>query len=136
MGVAASEASKQLAHSVSLAITLTVLTNIAQMVYWKSRSRRGTRWQRRGPTILALAAVPLATLDLVRHVLQDGGAWTDSHMYRPGCPHADLRCLSTVGAACQLSTYAGFACLIVAVAWSANLLGKVRDGWRRARSGE
>ena len=68
MGVAASEASKQLAHSVSLAITLTVLTNIAQMVYWKSRSRRGTRWQRRGPTILALAAVPLATLDLVRHL--------------------------------------------------------------------
>ena len=35
-----------------------------------------------------------------QHVLQDGGAWTDSHMYRPGCPHADLRCLSTTGAAC------------------------------------
>ena len=54
-------------------------------------------------------------------------------MYRPGCPHADARCLNALGAACFLSTYLGFAALIAGVLWSADLFTKVRDGWRRAR---
>ena len=115
MGAAASEASKQLAHAVSFGVNLAVLTNLAQMVFWKSHRRKGSRMNRHGPTALVLAAVPLAMLDQTRHVLQDGGVWTDSHMYRPGSAHEDVRCLSALGAACQLATYAGFACLIVGV---------------------
>ena len=110
-----------------------MMTNLAQMVFWKSLRRKGTRLNRHGPTVLVLIAVPLAMLDLTRHVLQDGGVWTDSHMYRPGCPHADARCLNALGAACFLSTYLGFAALIAGVLWSADLFTKVRDGWRRAR---
>lgn len=134
-GVAASEASKQLAHSVSFGITLAVLSNLAQMVYWKSLTRQGNFWNRKGPTLLVLAAVPLVMLDLTRHVLQDGGVWVDSRMYRPNCPHRDVRCLSGLGATCALATYGGFACLIAGVLWSANMHKKLRDGWRRARSG-
>jgi hypothetical protein len=114
-------------------VTLAMMTNLAQMVCWKSLRRKGTRLNRHGPTVLVLIAVPLAMLDLTRHVLQDGGVWTDSHMYRPGCPHADARCLNALGAACFLSTYLGFAALIAGVLWSADLVTKVRDGWRRAR---
>lgn len=135
MGVAASEASKQLAHSVSFGVTLAVLTNLAQMVYWKSLTRKGTYWNRNAPTLLVLLAVPLVMFDLTRHVLQDGEIWEDSHMYRPYCIHRDIRCLSGLGLACALATYGGFACLVTGVLWSANMHKKVRDGWRRARSG-
>mmetsp|Transcript_41701 Transcript_41701/g.66967 ORF Transcript_41701/g.66967 Transcript_41701/m.66967 type:complete len:136 (+) Transcript_41701:181-588(+) len=135
MGVAASEASKQLAHSISFGVTLAVLSNLAQMVYWKSLTRKGTYLNRHAPTLLAAVSVPLVMLDLTRHVLQDGEMWRDSRMYRPGCAHRDVRCLTGLGATCALATYAGFACLITAVLWSANIHKKVRDGWRRARSG-
>ena len=132
-GIAASEASKRLAHSVSFGVTLAVLTNIAQMVRWKSKTRGGNRWNKRGPLLLTLASVPLVMLDLTRHVLQDGGAWIEgSRMYRPGCGHADVRCLSGIGATCLLATYVGFACLISGVLWSADVPRKLRDGWRRA----
>ena len=53
-------------------------------------------------------------------------------MYRPGCGHADVRCLSGIGATCLLATYVGFACLISGVLWSADVPRKLRDGWRRA----
>jgi len=133
MGVATSEASKQLAHSVSFGITLAILTNVTQMVYWKSSHRRGRWWNRHGPTVICALSIPLVMLDLTRHVLQDGKIWTDSAMYRAGCPHADVRCLSGVGATCVVSTYAGFACLIYGVLWSANIGTKLRESWRRAR---
>ena len=135
MGVAASEASKQLAHSVSFGVTLAVLTNLAQMVYWKSLTRNGNYWNRNAPTLLVIASIPMVMFDLSRHVLQDGEIWVDSDMYRPYCMHKDVRCLTGLGVACVLATYGGFACLIVGVLWSANMYKKVRDGWRRARSG-
>mmetsp|Transcript_2263 Transcript_2263/g.5073 ORF Transcript_2263/g.5073 Transcript_2263/m.5073 type:complete len:136 (-) Transcript_2263:85-492(-) len=135
MGVAASEASKQLAHSVSFGITLAVLSNLAQMVYWKSQNRKGTYWNRVGPFVLVLLALPLVMLDLTRHVLQDGELWSESAMYRPYCVHHDVRCLSALGYACLLSTYAGFACMIAGVLWSANMVKKLQDSWRRTRSG-
>ena len=53
-------------------------------------------------------------------------------MFRPGCGHADVRCLSGIGATCLLATYVGFACLISGVLWSADVTRKLRDGWRRA----
>jgi len=135
LGVATSEASKQLAHSVSFGVTFVILTNLTQMVYWKSLTRRGTYWNRHGPTIVAATSIPFVMLDLTRHVLQDGEIWKppSSSMYREGCSHSDLRCLSAVGAVCLLSTYVGFACLIIGVLWSANMGVKLRDSWRRAR---
>ena len=135
MGVAASEASKQLAHSVSFGVTFAVLTNLAQMVYWKSLTRKGNYWKRNAPTLLVVLSIPMVMFDLTRHVLQDGEIWVDSGMYRPYCIHTDVRCLTGLGVACVLATYGGFACLIVGVLWSANMHKKVRDGWRRARSG-
>jgi len=72
MGAVASEASKQLAHAVSFGVTLAIVSNVAQMVYWKSLTRQGTYWNRNGPTLLAAAAIPLVMLDLTRHVLQVG----------------------------------------------------------------
>lgn len=135
MGVAASEASKQLSHSVSFGVTLTVLTNLAQMVYWKSLTRQGNWWNRNAPTVLVLLSIPLVMFDLTRHILQDGDMWVDSSMYRRYCVHKDVRCLSPLGAACLLATYTGFACLILGVLWSANMHKKLRDGWRRARNG-
>ena len=119
--MAASEASKQLAHSVSFGVTLAVLSNLAQMVYWKSLTRKGNYWNRNAPTLLVLLSVPLVMFDLTRHVLQDGDMWVDSHMYRPYCLHKDVRCLSGLGAACALATYGGFACLIVGGAFSTPL---------------
>ena len=83
-GVAASEASKQLAHAVSFGVTLAMMTNPAQMVFWKSLRRKGTRLNRHGPTVLVLIAVPLAMLDLTRHVLQDGGLDRLAHVPPPG----------------------------------------------------
>jgi|TARA_B110000971_G_scaffold82828_1_gene84891 hypothetical protein len=131
-GAVASEASKQLAHAVSFGVTLAMMTNLAQMVYWKSLARKGSRVHKHGPTVLVLAAVPLTMLDLTRHVLQDGGMW-NAHMYRPGCPHADARCLNALGVTCALATYVGFAALITGVLWSANMFAKLRDGFKRAR---
>ena len=113
-----------------------MLTNIAQMVHWKSKTRGGNRWNKRGPLLLTLASVPLVMLDLTRHVLQDGGAWIEgSRMYRPGCGHADVRCLSGIGATCLLATYVGFACLISGVLWSADVPRKLRDGGGGERPG-
>ena len=132
-GAVASEASKQLAHAVSFGITLAMMTNLAQMVYWKSLPRKGSWGNKHGPTVLVVCAVPLTMLDLTRHVLQDGEMWPNSHMYRPGCEHADIRCLNALGFTCALATYVGFATLITGVLWSANMFTKLRDGWRRAR---
>ena len=110
-----------------------MLTILAQMVHWKSKHRGGNRWNKRGPLTLTMASIPLVMLDLTRHVLQDGDVWVDSAMYRPGCGHADVRCLSGIGATCLLATYLGFAALISGVLWGADIPRKLRDGWRRAR---
>ena len=132
MGVVASAASKQLSHSISFAITLAIVTNIAQMVFWSRTARSGTTWEIFGPFALTLLAIPLVMVDLTRHVLQDGNI-VKAYMYRDGCPHADVRCLSLIGWSCLLSTYVGFACLITGVLWNSNIIPKVMSAVSRRR---
>ena len=103
----------------------------------KYRDVEGTFWERRGPTVLTVASVPLVSADPLRHVLQDRGAWgASSAMYREGCPHGDVRCLSAVGWMFLLFTYAGFACMIFGSLWSADALGKLSREWRRRTRGD
>ena len=67
-------------------------------------------------------------LDLTRHVLQDGGVWTDSHV-----PRVSARTrVPERGRRVFLSTYLGFAALIAGVLWSADLFTKVRTVGPRA----
>jgi len=138
MGVAASDAAKSLAHSVSFGVTLAVLTNVAQMIFHKCRQQpRGSHWSTYRAFYLALLSVPLVMADLTRHVLQDADMWTaSSHMYRPGCEHHDIRCLSVVGWFFSvIFTYSGFACLVAGSFISADLVPKLKDAWNTARGG-
>ena len=106
-------------------------STLAQALHWKSSRRRGFR--RRGPIALAAASIPLVMLDLTRHVLQDGGVISDVGMYRAGCAHADVRCLSVVGAACATATYLGFACLLAGTLWDAGAVTNARRALREHR---
>ena len=94
--------------------------------------------RRRGNVLGAtVASVQLVSADPLRHVLQDRGAWgASSAMYREGCPHGDVRCLSAVGWTFLLFTYAGFACIIFGSLWSADALGKLSREWRRRTRGD
>mmetsp|Transcript_18015 Transcript_18015/g.58828 ORF Transcript_18015/g.58828 Transcript_18015/m.58828 type:complete len:141 (-) Transcript_18015:377-799(-) len=134
LGIAASEGAKSLAHSLSFGVTLAVLTNLAQHTFHQ-KPKTGTHWQRYGPTYLVCLSVPLVMADLTRHVLQDAnmlGRW--SHMYRQGCGHDDIRCLSWAGWLFSIVlNYSGFICLIIGSLWSVNLIAKVRIAWRKAR---
>lgn len=122
---------------------LAVTTNLLQYSCWKAQGKSGN-WRRKwGPSVLLAAAVPLVTADPTRHVLQDSGVWSgpSSSMYRPGCgPVSGLHgflCLSATGAVFQTATYAGFALLLTGVFWQAELVPKLRAGWRdiqRARA--
>jgi hypothetical protein len=78
LGAAASEASKQLSHSLSFAINLAVLSNLAQHTHHRSGGRVG-------PTALVALSAILVCADPLRHVLQDTGMWSSaaSHMYLP-----------------------------------------------------
>lgn len=122
---------------------LAIVSNLAQYTYWRSTTRTGSTWRRLGPTILLLAAIPLATADPLRHVLQDSGVWSgpSSSMYRPGCsPVSGLHgfwCLSVTGWIFQLATWTGFALMISGIVWQADLIPKLRAAWRdikRARA--
>ncbi|GFR45242.1 hypothetical protein Agub_g6346 [Astrephomene gubernaculifera] len=137
MGITATAGAKAFSHTFSLALTLAILTNLAQYTAWKGAARSGTPWRRFGPSWLLLAATPLLCADLVRHCLQDAGIWDgpSSRMYRPGCaPVTGLHgfaCLSVTGWLFSIAaTYSGFALMVTAVLWSSNLVPKLRAAWR------
>ena len=138
-GGAASAASKRASHLASLTVNASASGVIAILTHRNAKYRdvEGTFWERRGPTVLTVASVPLVSADPLRHVLQDRGAWgASSAMYREGCPHGDVRCLSAVGWMFLLFTYAGFACMIFCSLWSADALGKLSREWRRRTRGD
>lgn len=133
-GGAASAASKHASHLASLVVNASASAAIAIATHRNAKYRdvEGTFWERRGPTVLTVASVPLVTADPLRHVLQDRGAWgPSSAMYRFGCVHEDVRCLSAVGWMFLFFTYAGFACMIFGSLWSADALRKLSREWRR-----
>lgn len=140
LGITATAGAKAFSHSLSLALTLTILTNLTQYMAWKAKARAGGHWRRYGPTYLMAAAVPLATADLFRHALQDGGLWDgpSSHMYRPDCgPVSGLHgflCLSLTGWLFTIVfTYSGFGCMLAGVAWGTNLPRALRHALRGGR---
>lgn len=129
-----------MSHTLSFAVILAVLTNLAQYTAYKCKDRRGSHWQRFGPLYLICAAIPLIMADLTRHVLQDAGVWSgpSSSMYRPDCSSVHgihgLRCLTLTGWFFTIVfTYTGFASLLVGVAWATNLHATVVSAWRQAR---
>jgi len=101
---------------------------------WKSLA---TACATLAPTATTAASVALLCADPMRHVLQDHELWTtNSAMYRPGCEHGDIRCLSVVGWVFLTCTYLGFACLIVGALWNADALGKLGREFRRRLEGD
>lgn len=133
IGVATTEGAKQLSHSISFGVTLAMLTNLTQFVWWNNKKRTGSHLSRFGPTYLCLLSVPLVMADLTRHVLQDAGM-VKLAMYRNNCDSAGIKCLSVVGWLFTIVfTYLGFACLLVGVFWSANLVTKLRKLWQNLK---
>mmetsp|Transcript_29126 Transcript_29126/g.92955 ORF Transcript_29126/g.92955 Transcript_29126/m.92955 type:complete len:139 (+) Transcript_29126:225-641(+) len=136
MGVAASAGAKSLSHSISFGVTLAVLTNLFQYIYWKSLKRGGSHFQRYGPLYLVGCSMPLVMADLTRHILQDSGMLPGSSMYRPSCHFKwHFECLSEVGVLVTLlCTYSGFAFMVAGTVWSADLVNKVTAEWCRLRA--
>lgn len=128
-----------MSHAIGFAVTLAASSNLAQYVAWKAYGRRGSHWNRWGPTYLVVASVPLTAADYIRHILLDANLGIAKHMemYRPGCEKrgfAAAECLSMVGLFVTIiCTYVGFACLIVGIIWAADLGAKVKATWRRLR---
>ena len=151
MGAVASEEAKQLSHSLTLAVNLAVLSNLAQHTWHRSRSVRAT-------ALVALATA-LTSADPLRHVLQDSGVWpaASSHMYRTPagscdaastidtcvndlgtmwrcesslqqcvCTEASWRCLSALGMLFSAMSWLGFACLFAGVLSGTGLVPKLR----------
>eukprot|EP01113_Clastostelium_recurvatum_P009883 TRINITY_DN1481_c0_g1_i1.p2 TRINITY_DN1481_c0_g1~~TRINITY_DN1481_c0_g1_i1.p2 ORF type:complete len:118 (-),score=0.88 TRINITY_DN1481_c0_g1_i1:156-509(-) len=117
------------------------MSNLAQYVFHKCKTRRGTHWNRYGPFYLCAVAVPLVVADILRHVLVDNGMWTPADrispaMYRPGCNQPIAKCLSPIGFVFTIVfTYTGYILLITGNLWAANLHTKLRDAWRKLRRG-
>ncbi|GAM26600.1 hypothetical protein SAMD00019534_097750 [Acytostelium subglobosum LB1] len=133
-----------MAHAISFAVSLTILSNLAQYHYHKCCSRRSDKghWHKYGPFYLTLAAVPLATIDLLRHILVDNGIWTPNSWwnpsaYRPNCHHADIVCLTPTGWFFVIfCTYSGYILLMWGTIWCADLHLKIRHVWRQLRPNE
>lgn len=134
VGGGASAGARRFSHEASLGVNLVASGWVAIATTRRVGKRRGSSWNRYGPSALVWASVALLCADPVRHVLQDEGLWTrGSRMYRDGCEHADARCLSVVGWIFLMCTYLGFACLVVGAVWNADAFGKLGREWSRRR---
>ncbi|GAX80203.1 hypothetical protein CEUSTIGMA_g7641.t1 [Chlamydomonas eustigma] len=137
IGITATAGAKAISHTFSLALTLAILTNLAQFMAHKAAARKGklTTWRRYGPTYLLLAATPLVLADQVRHCLQDSGIWPEpgSSMYIDDCDIHGLHsffCLTPIGWIFSIFfTYSGFSLMMVSILWSTNLIGKLSRAW-------
>lgn len=137
LGVSATGAARAAAHSLTLSVNLAVLSNIAHHVLYKCRARaHPSHLGRFGPFYLTALACLLCNLDPLRHVLLDSGYGGPAlAMYRPHCRSPSTwACLSATGWLVTIvATYAGLACLLAGVLWSAGVVGKVRALWRRGQ---
>lgn len=148
MGAVASEEAKNLSHSLTLAVNLAVLSNLAQHTWHRSRSVVAA--------LLVGLATALTSADPLRHVLQDSGVWPaeKSHMYRTPagtcasddacvhdfgrvwrcedslqqcvCTEASWRCLSALGVLFSAMSWVGFVCLFAGVLSGTGLVPKFR----------
>ena len=131
---------RRLGHYLAFGITLGMLVGVWFFVLWSTKKRvYQSKWKKYGPTIVVGVAIPFIMLDLTRHVLQDTNVWPEdkgSAQYVANCGHENARCLSTLGWICYISTYVGFAILVVGTMWNAHFidqLSKIRMQWRVLR---
>jgi len=158
-----SAAARTLGHWISLGVTalMMVIVNGFMVYTLKNRDRSRGKWFFYGPLVLTLLATPLILADIVRHVLQDTGAWpecdraddviwssdcnTSSSQYHcnlppPSCipdSQENMSHLSPMGVLFTICfTYMGFACLMVGTLWNANIcekLKELREQWNEIR---
>jgi len=99
VGGTVTAAARSLGHTISFAVTGSML--ICLMIYtgYTIKRRYGTSFQKYGPFYLVCIATPLIMADLFRHVLQDSNVWPEpgSAQYRPNCGDETMKCLSVVG---------------------------------------
>lgn len=158
-----SAAARSLGHAISLGVTalMMVVVNGFMVYTMKNRDRSRGLWFFYGPLALTMLATPLILADIVRHVLQDTGAWTECDrpadvMWNSDCvwsssqyhcnrlqPHCiptaqeNMFHLSPMGVLFTICfTYLGFACLMVGTLWNANIcekLKELREQWNEIR---
>lgn len=141
VGGTASGAARKTGHTVSLALTGTMMVCLSIYHFYHARKNRfGTNWQQYGPFYLTVIATILVCLDPLRHVLQDTNVWTSpsSYEYKNGCNSETLKCMSVTGGLITIgATYTGFLLLAIAVGWNANIMDKFQElkvKWRELRS--
>ncbi len=150
-------AARTLGHWISFGLTLALMVGVLGFVLYTRKNRKGmkTAWQRNGPAILVAVAVPLIMADLLRHVLQDEGAWLacipkagggcewySSAEYKAGeaetTTDENASHLSTIGVLFTIvATYSGFILLASGTLWNANIMSKVKvikAKWRQLRA--
>eukprot|EP01132_Coremiostelium_polycephalum_P003582 gene3582-4462_t len=141
LGIAVTSAAASFAHAITYAITLAILTNLAQYHLWKCKQRRSDlgHWHQYGPFYLTVIAIPLATFDILRHILVDNGLWTANsryppNEYRPGCTSGNIRCLSVLGVfSAIIFTYSGYILLMIGTIWCAGIHTKMIKLWQKLR---
>jgi len=143
VGGTVTAAAREAGHWVTFGLTIFMMLCIIAYTAYKSRDRWGSHWERFGPLYLVSVSAVLVMADPTRHILQDVHVWEagpnewSSSMYRSGCSHESMACLSVIGWLFEACTYVGFALLIIGSMWNANFMDKVRElreKWRELRS--
>ena len=140
LGGTVTASARSMGHSISFAITLTMMIGITAYTFYCTKRRKGVHFHVYGPTYLMILASILVMADLMRHVLQDANIWPEpgSRQYNPGCHEETFKCLSSIGWIFTIfCTYIGFAILMFATMWNADLIGKLaamREKWRELRA--
>ena len=116
---------------------------IGMSIYFYEHRRKMPKstpwWTKWGPFVLMIVAAILINADPLRHVLQDLEIWESpsSSEYRTKCHIEKFHCMSPLGLYMTVGmTYLGFACLMVAALWNANIMSKcgaIRDQWKALR---
>jgi len=114
-----SDAAETFAHALSFGVTLAAVSNTAQYIMWKCKTRKGTHFYKYGPFYLALASVFFVMAAITEHVFLDAQIpftpeWVTNGYY-------------------TAATYVGFALLMGGAVWSADLVGKVIQGYKAIR---
>jgi len=143
INVAVTSGARHISHTYGLAVSFALATNLTQYVYWKAQTRRGSHWNRYGPTYLLALSIPLTTIDYIRHTILDNHFAIGKHlsMYKHGCSDGvglpNFECLSTVGwITTVVCTYTGYICMIVGMLWAVDIKRKVIAAFREIRKAQ
>jgi len=133
IGGTVTAAARSSGHTISFAITGTIMLALVVYIRYTAKYRFGSHWHTYGPTYMCCVAALMIMADLMRHVLQDAdvwpaGPWPGSSQYRAGCPEESMECLSAVGWIFTFAlTYGGFAMLFIGTLWNASICKKLTE---------